>query len=186
MAAEDQRMEFLVVNRDPAIEAPGFFEEKHAQQLERAQRCREIFDQYGLPSPDRVGAEAASDFWVLVQHADGDVELQLDVLAAIESDASGGYDPSESAYLVDRVRVNTGRPQVYGTQMDFDNRTARAFPKPIEAPAKVDERRADAGLESLVSYVNGVCESHFHMNEASYREKGVTKAYVYAEGFLDW
>lgn len=186
MAADDQCWERLVMNRDPAIKEPDFFANKEALQLERAQRCQEILDTYGLPTPARVGPEVASDFWVLVQHADGAVDLQMEVLSAIESGPAGTYNPAEQAYLTDRVRVNTGRHQLFGTQMVFDNETARAYPKPLEDPARVDQRRAKAGMEPLVDYVNGVCESHFWMNRASYEEKGVLAAYQYAPDFEAW
>lgn len=186
MAADDQAWEWLAIDRDPASRAPGFFEQKEELQDQRAHRCREIFDEYGLLSPERVGAKTASDFWVLIQHADANVELQADVLAAIESSPAGGYNPSERAYLVDRVRVNSGRAQLYGTQMDFDTKTGRALPKLLESPADVDVRRAEAGLEPLSEYVNGMCETHFRSNRALYEGLGVTEPYVYAVEFRDW
>ena len=165
---------------------PGFFAEKAALQLARASRCQEIMDTYGLPTPARVGPEVASDFWVLVQHADEAVDLQVQVLDAIERGPADAYDPAERAYLTDRVRINTGRPQLFGTQMDYDNKVGRAYPKPLEDPANVDQRRTGAGMEPLLDYVNGVCEMHFQMNRAGYVEKGVLTAYQYPQDFNAW
>ncbi len=186
MAADDQRWEHLVMDRDPAVQEEGFFDEKKRLQLERAQRCEEIFQAHGLPTPGRVGSEAASDFWVLVQHADELVQLQSQVLEAIQSGPADDYNATELAYLTDRVRVNTGRPQLFGTQMAYDNDQARAYPKTLEAPAHVDERRTEVGMEPLLDYVNDVCESHFLMNQAHYAEKGILEPYRYAPTFTDW
>ena len=186
MAADDQHWEHLVMDRDPRVQEEGFFTEKQALQLERALRCREIFAVYGLPTSARVGTEAASDFWVLVQHADELVELQTQVLEAIQSDPAGAYNPTELAYLTDRVRINTGRPQLFGTQMLYDGSEARAYPKPLEDPAQVDNRRSKAQMAPLVDYVNDICKSHFAMNRAHYAEQGITKPYQYPQGFTDW
>jgi hypothetical protein len=41
-----------------------------------------------------------------------------------------------------------GRPQLYGTQIG-DIRDGKAIPRPIEAPASVDDRREQVGLEPL-------------------------------------
>jgi hypothetical protein len=48
------------------------------------------------------------------------------------------------AYLEDRVRVNAGQPQLYGTQ--FTVTDGQFGPRPIESPQRLDERRAAAGL----------------------------------------
>ena len=108
------------------------------------------------------------------------------MVEAIQSNPTAAYNPTELAYLTDRVRINTGRPQLFGTQMLYDGDQARAYPKPLEDPAQVDHRRAKAQMEPLVDYVNGICESHFAMNRAHYAEKGITKPYQYPEGFTDW
>lgn len=49
------------------------------------------------------------------------------------------------AYLEDRVRVNHGLPQLYGTQ--FYKEGELFGPRPIEDIANLDARRAAAGLE---------------------------------------
>lgn len=63
-------------------------------------------------------------------------------------------DCSESAthlaYLEDRVRVNAGQPQLYGTQYTVTDESIR--PCPIEDPGRLDERRAQAGLEPFADY----------------------------------
>ncbi|MCS6883729.1 MAG: hypothetical protein NZU74_20615, partial [Chloroflexaceae bacterium] len=59
--------------------------------------------------------------------------------------------PQDLAYLTDRVRFNTGQPQVYGTQVLIID--GRVTLKPIEDEANVDARRAAVGLLPLAEYV---------------------------------
>ena len=56
----------------------------------------------------------------------------------------------EVAYLTDRVAVQAGRPQRYGSQ--FKIRDDGIVFDPIEDSATVDERRAALGLPPLAEY----------------------------------
>ncbi len=58
--------------------------------------------------------------------------------------------PGDVAYLTDRVLVNEGKPQVYGTQ--FHEVNGHPEPRPIEDPDSVDVRRAGVGLGTLAEY----------------------------------
>ncbi|GAA3673572.1 hypothetical protein GCM10022224_042320 [Nonomuraea antimicrobica] len=124
--------------------------------VERAntERTRQILDRHGWPGYALVGEDGAHAAWLLVQHADRDLDLQrrgLDLMRrAVEE---GDADPSDLAYLVDRVRVAEGRPQVYGTQWETDPQGAWRPRTPIEDAANVDERRADSGLKPLREYL---------------------------------
>jgi hypothetical protein len=61
-----------------------------------------------------------------------------------------GEDGAGAAWLLDRVRVNAGQPQLYGTQ--FTVTDGHFGPCPIEDPHRLDERRAAAGLEPFADY----------------------------------
>jgi hypothetical protein len=65
-------------------------------------------------------------------------------------------NPAHLAYLEDRVRVNQGRPQLYGTQ--FFGTGAELKPRPIEDKEHLDERRAKVGLGSFEDYKNQIEE----------------------------
>lgn len=118
----------------------------------RATRLAEIVDEHGWPTFDMVGVEGATAAWLIAQHADHDVDLQLHWLDLIDAAArSGQADPTELAYLVDRVAVNQGAPQRYGTQIRCrDGEPAPATP--IEDDVAVDERRREVGLDPLADY----------------------------------
>lgn len=115
-------------------------------------RMKVIVEQIGWPKSSVVGREAAHNAWVLVQHADHDVEFQAYCLELMKACPSGEVEKVDIAYLEDRVKVNSGQPQVYGTQGrpmsggDWDV-------LPIEERANVDQRRASVGIEPLGQYI---------------------------------
>lgn len=116
-------------------------------------RMRVLLATYGWPGYRLVGEEGSHGAWLLLQHADRDTALQRLALTRLER-AVRARDASarDLAYLTDRVRVAEGRPQVYGTQLDYDDRGC-ASPKPSEDPARLDARRAAAGLEPVAAYL---------------------------------
>lgn len=111
-----------------------------------------VADHHGLPGVRDVGADGLAAAWLLVQHADTDAAFQQQVLAGLEPMvASGEVSAREYSLLVDRVLVNTGKPQRYGSQLAAISSAWQ--PKPMEAPGQVDERRAALGLMPLADYL---------------------------------
>ncbi|HAS40497.1 MAG TPA: hypothetical protein DCS93_08460 [Microscillaceae bacterium] len=143
-------------------------------------RLGEIFDQYGFPGYDLAGESGSQAFWLMVQHLDEYVGFQQKVLKAMKKEVKQGNANGQNfAYLTDRVLVNTGHKQKYGTQVLYDNSVGKPYPKPLQNPKKVDEYRKAVGMESLNEYLNGVAESHFQMNKQFFESKGITKPYQY-------
>jgi len=100
----------------------------------------------------RYGEDASQAAWLIVQHADHDPEWQKAVLADLEprvkrGDMQGRY----YAYLIDRVAVNAGQPQTYGTQGGCVG-AGDWQPKAVAAPEALDQRRAEVGLEPIAAY----------------------------------
>jgi hypothetical protein len=125
----------------------------------RADRLREIIDQHGWPTFDLVGRDGASAAWLIAQHAAFDVQFQAEVLDLMRAALDAGQaDPTEVAYLEDRVAVNRGEPQRYGTQVRC--RGGRPEPAtPLVDPEAVDARRADVGLDPLADYYEELAEA---------------------------
>lgn len=112
----------------------------------RTDRLREIIDEHGWPTFDLVGRDGATAAWLIAQHADFDVEFQAEALELMRTALDGGQaDPTEVAYLEDRVAVNRGEPQRYGTQVRC--RDGRLEPAtPLADPEGVDGLRAEVGM----------------------------------------
>ena len=118
----------------------------------RAQRLKEIIAEHGWPTWELVGVDGGTAAWVVAQHADFDREFQAEVVELMRAAVDAGEaDPIELAYLEDRVLVNTGEPQRWGTQVRCrDGVPAPATP--IVDEATVDDRRTELGLEPLADY----------------------------------
>ncbi|OJJ14463.1 hypothetical protein BKI52_42535 [marine bacterium AO1-C] len=143
-------------------------------------RLGEVFDKYGFPGYDLVGKPGSQAFWLMVQHLDKYVDFQQKILKVMKAEVKrGNADGSNYAYLTDRVLVNTGKKQKFGTQVLYDNSVGKPYPKPLQNPKKVDTYRKAVGMESLHEYLNGVAESHFQMNKKFFESKGITKPYRY-------
>ncbi len=106
----------------------------------------QIIDEYGYPTEKSVGKEGMKKFWLLVQHQDSDVTLQKACLRKCD------FAPKEKAYLIDRVLVNTGKKQRYGTQMRRTINGSLA-PRTITQKKGVDARRKSVGLGTLEKYI---------------------------------
>jgi hypothetical protein len=117
-------------------------------------RLAEIFDEHGWPGWSLVGEDGSTAAWLIVQHADLDPAFQRRGLELLEAAVEAGdASPGDLAYLIDRVRVAEGEPQVYGTQWRIDETGGWTPATPIEDEATVDERRADVGLQPLDDYL---------------------------------
>jgi hypothetical protein len=111
----------------------------------------ELIAAHGWPGEAVAGADGAAASWLLAQHADGDPVQQRAFLDALR-DAVGRGEASAAhlAYLEDRVRVNAGQPQLYGTQ--FTVTGGELEPCPIDDQERLDQCRAQAGLEPFADY----------------------------------
>lgn len=114
-------------------------------------RMKDIIDQIGWPTISKVGKAASNMAWLLVQHADHDPVFQEKCLDMLKKVDENDVNKSNIAYLEDRVRVNTGRPTLYGTQF-FQTSEGGFGPREIEDNENLNKRRAKMGLESFEEY----------------------------------
>lgn len=126
----------------------GYHPEMEAVHLKNAARLQELLAQnnrewFGKSIVGEDGAEAA---WIIVQHAISLPELSRRMLPILQREAEKGEIPLwQVAYLDDRIRSFEGKPQLYGSQFDWNERDAMS-PNEIFEPEKINERRAAMGL----------------------------------------
>lgn len=112
---------------------------------------KDLVTRHGWPTFAAVGEEGSGNAWLLVQHADQDVDFQEQCLELLRAAVEQGQaSRTHLAYLEDRVAMHRGRPQRYGTQ--FVNESGGLGPYRLEDPARVDEWRAEVGLGTLAEY----------------------------------
>ena len=133
-------------------------------------QLQRILRDHGYPGFALVGAEATSHFNTMVLHCFFDVAFQQRVLQlftqesvkapALLADKRYLHD---LAYLTDKVKRNLGQPQVYGTQLDYNQQGPYLLPS-IE-PAQLDERRRQMQLEPSAVYLQKATAVWKQMNQ---------------------
>jgi hypothetical protein len=112
---------------------------------------KKIVAERGWPGRSLVGSEATNAAFLIVQHSP-DTTFQAQVLPLLEKAyAAGEAEGQQVALLTDRVAVQRGRPQVYGTQASVVN--GRFKLNPIADSANVDARRAKLGMPPVAAYM---------------------------------
>ena len=155
MASEDQRFRTWLQGA-----AHGFILHIDLQSRMESQRIdvtntdrlREIVSQHGWPDRSLVGDEGAHHAWLISQHADRQLDFQREALDLLTDAVSrGDAAQRDLAYLTDRVRMNEGREQVFGTQI-AEVEDGNGVPWPVEDPTNLDARRAGLGLPPFEEY----------------------------------
>ncbi|MCE2514812.1 MAG: hypothetical protein J4F37_07360 [Acidobacteria bacterium] len=114
-----------------------------------AQRLRRVIESVGWPGTDLVGPDGAEAAWLILQHAIAEPDLLRSASALLQAAArEGRADPAHAAMLEDRIRFFEGRPQRYGTQLDWDAE-GNLSPGEVEDPHRLAERRLAVGLPPL-------------------------------------
>ncbi|WP_369199597.1 DUF6624 domain-containing protein [Streptomyces sp. PU-14G] len=121
-------------------------------------RLRVLLEQHGhWPTAEEVGEEGTLGAWLVAQHADRQIDVQRLALrlleAAVEDGTAGPEGPARQAFLSDRLHVNAGLPQRYGTQIQGVSDTGEPVLWPVEDPEKMDAYRRDVGIPPFAEYV---------------------------------
>lgn len=119
----------------------GYNQEMERVHIQNAEQLETIINRYGWPGRALVGEEGAGAAFLIVHHAISRPALQRQCLELIRASVrSGDVEPRHEALLVDRIRFNERRPQIYGTIFDWDE-NGEMSPWPIEYPDRVEARR---------------------------------------------
>lgn len=144
-----------------------------------------VIREHGYPGNDMVGEKASSRFWLILQHADFGPEFQVYALSELKKQVDkNNASKGDYCYLIDRVRINTQQPQVYGTQVSYNLSTGQALPRNLENPSEVNIRRAAMDLEPIEDYINDTTQFHHQINQALFEKKGIMKPPQFAAGEL--
>lgn len=127
---------------------------------ENAMILKKIVRKHGWPTVSTVGKRVSHDAWFIAQHSDADQDFQQTVLKAMkDSFAKNQKDVLKEniAFLEDRVLVNRGRKQLYGSQF-YVNKKGELVPRPIRDLARLDQRRKDYHLPPFNEYLESAKE----------------------------
>ena len=127
----------------------GYSEEMKELHNRNAKILSEIIDSIGYPTIDKVGKEANEATWLIIQHSIEQPELMRKCAELLERAVrEDKADLKSLAYLTDRIAVLEEKPQLYGTQFDWDE-NGNLSPNPFDDINKVNERRKSIGLNTV-------------------------------------
>lgn len=126
----------------------GYCPEMEQVHLKHSCRLEEIIAGIGYPTIGKVGKEASEAAWFLIQHAISRPEFMKNMLKLLKALPPEEIDRKNLICLEDRIRMYEGKPQLYGTQFDWDD-NGRLSPVEYDDLQKVNERRKSAGMPSL-------------------------------------
>lgn len=143
-----------MAEEDAAARAKRWIDPKETDQLSDKDKplLETIFAHYGWPKISVFGVQACDDFWILVQHEPLPIEEQM-LPALKRAMETGEASKANYAYLYDRVQMGEGKPQHWGTQSSCEN--GRAVLNRVDDMAGIDERRKEAGLDTLADSQKG-------------------------------
>lgn len=153
MAASDRLFREQI---DSLRKAPGMNEreirnlvaEQQAVDAENQRLLDAIIEQHGWPGKSLVGEDVAGGVLTILEHAGHAYQKQhLPLLR--EAAAQNELPPDQIAVLEDQVRMRDGRPQLYGTQLKYEQVDSKEHLYPIENPSEVNARRAEIGLPPI-------------------------------------
>ena len=131
--------------------APEFFDADVGTHR-RATRLREIIDEHGWPGTDLVGEDGAAAAWLLLQHAAPSLQRRCLPLLTRAVEA-GQADAEHLAAVTDRIQLQEGRAQVYGTHLCVSADGGREPVHGVLEPGRLDERRKALDLPPWSQYV---------------------------------
>lgn len=117
---------------------------------ENQRRIIELLDKYGWPTATEVTEYAAAGAAMIINHASHELRAKYFPLLK-EAFEKGEAQPLRFAKMQDRLLVEEGKEQLYGTQIKFENLVKK--PYPIMEPEHVDKRRTEIGLGPLSPYL---------------------------------
>lgn len=138
-----------MVKEDQQMRSSGEWDNEVDQR--NTSRLKKIIEEIGWPTKSRVGRDASIGAWLLVQHSDLDLEFQKECLALMKEQDENEVRKEDIAYLEDRVRVNSDRPTLYGSQF-YTNSEGYFGPREIEDIENLDKRRQSVDLEPFQDY----------------------------------
>lgn len=127
----------------------GYNTEMEKMHNQNASFLNEIIEKIGYPTIDKVGSEAGEAAWLIIQHSISQPEFMKKCLKLLETAVSENKAAEINlAYLSDRIAVFENKPQLYGTQFDWDE-NGFLSPNFYDNLDKVNQRRKRIGLNTI-------------------------------------
>lgn len=126
-----------------------FWEVVEAQDKTLEKEVLNIIDKYGWLGISQIGRLANGTQWSVLQH--GSVASKEKYAPLLkESILKGESQPVHYARLIDRMLINSDKPQLYGSQINYATDKPVFFE--IKEPEFINKRRKELGLDSIEEF----------------------------------
>lgn len=165
MQERDKKARSSIINiKDPSDKLWTVVEEIDTQ---NGQKLKTIINKYGWPGVSLVGLDGSSALWLLIQHQDQNIDFQKQCLELLKIAVNEYEAASESlAYLIDRVNINEGKPQIYGTQWVEEGGKLSLYS--VEDIEYLDQRRLQMGLCTMIEYKK-LFQSAYQLDDGDFK-----------------
>jgi|LGVF01.1.fsa_nt_gb hypothetical protein len=110
-----------------------------------------IIDNYGWLDVDKIGEQGNKTISLVIQHSSHSMqEYYLPIMR--EAVKKGNANAKSLAFLEDRVAIDNGKKQIYGSQL-YTNLKGNTVLAPIANPENVNMRRKAVGLGTIEEYI---------------------------------
>lgn len=119
------------------------------------ENMKKIIKENRWPTINLVGKKASRNAWLLVQHADYDKNFQkkcLSLMIKVFKNNPNDIAKDNIAYLKDRILINDGKKQLFGTQFVI-NKQNKLIPRPIKDIKNLEKRRREYNLPPFSDYL---------------------------------
>lgn len=145
-----------------------------------SQRVCSILDNFGWLGENRIGSEANETLFLVTQHID-DRDVQDKYLPMLKKAVDlGDAEGWHLAFLTDRILMNEGKNQIYGTQKVVSKDPTKSYIIPLEYPDIVDELRKEIGMPTLAEDLK---EEGIHWDLNEYKKNLPTIEKMYKERY---
>ena len=151
MAAEDDALRAqLDAAGDEYVRAGSADPQLVALRRKHNSRLSQIIDEVGWPGLATAGPDGSDAAWRLAMFALDEPALQARCLQAMEDVVEEGDVLAwQPAFLLDRLLMQEGKEQVYGSQLVTSSGGDMFAPWPMQEPDTVDQRRSAIGAGTL-------------------------------------
>jgi hypothetical protein len=123
-----------------------------------AEQLSVIMKEIGFPTIENIGEQAYKAAWIVIQHAIGKPDFMRQCAALLKQAVQEQKaDAIDLAYLTDRIATLEAKPQLYGTQFDWDE-YGLLSPYAVDDEVQVNQPRASLGLCTLAEQTSRMRE----------------------------
>lgn len=131
-----------------SIEFKNYLLEVDDMQKRNLLVVEDIISKYGWLSSKIIGYKANTALFLIIQHADNNIMEKYNSIIQ-EAFKKGSIDNNSYAMFQDRLLLNKGKRQIYGTQYIYDESKKRYVLDSSISIEEINKQRNSIGLNSI-------------------------------------